>query len=51
MFREDALRVSFNIPVYLKPFAIIPIEHTNSKEKPRPRKPLTELVYHESISG
>ncbi|MCB2173592.1 nitroreductase family protein [archaeon] len=51
MFRDEALRESFNIPTTLKPVAIIPVGHTESKEKPRPRKPLTELVYHESLSG
>jgi nitroreductase len=51
MFREDALRESFNIPEHLTPVSIIPIGHTNSKEKPRPRKPLTEIVYHEYFSG
>lgn len=51
MFREEALRDSFNIAAYLKPVAIIPVGHTKSKENPRPRKSLRELVYHESFSG
>ena len=51
MFREEALRDSFNIPEHLKPVAIIPVGHTKSKENPRPRKSLSELVYHESFSG
>ena len=51
MFREEALRESFNIPEHLRPVAIIPVGHTKSKEKPRPRKSLSELVYHESFSG
>lgn len=36
-----------NLLEHVKPVAIIPIDHTNSKEKPRPRKPLKELVHHE----
>jgi nitroreductase len=49
MFNEGKLRTALNIPQNIKPVAIIPVGHTESKEKPRPRKPLTELVYRETF--
>ena len=51
MFREEALREAFNIPSSVIPVAIIPVGHTRSKESPRPRKVLDELVYHETWSS
>ena len=47
MFREEALREFFNIPLHVKPVAIIPVGHTRSEENPRPRKVRSELVYEE----
>jgi len=49
MFREEALKEILNLPPEIKPVAIIPIGHTKSKEKSRPRKPLEELVHYEPI--
>ncbi len=49
-FNEDKLRVTLNIPSHVKPVAIIPIGHTKSNEKPRPRKLLKDLVHHEKFS-
>jgi nitroreductase len=49
MFREDALRKSFDIPIHIIPVAIIPVGHTKSKEKPRKRKSLEEIVYQEKF--
>ena len=49
MFREEKLREALNIPRPIKPVAIIPVGHTKSKEKPRLRKPLEELVHHETF--
>ena len=49
MFREEALRETFNIPPHVKPVAIIPVGHTVSKEKPRPKRPLEEIVFHETF--
>jgi nitroreductase len=48
MFREEALRDFFNIPLHVKPVAIIPVGHTRSKENLRPRKVLSELVFEET---
>jgi len=48
MFREEALREDFGIPPHIKPVAIIPVGHTLSKEKPRPRKTLQDLLYEEN---
>jgi nitroreductase len=47
MFREEALREDFGLPPNIRPVAIIPMGHTRSKEKPRPRKTKEELVYEE----
>ena len=49
MFKEEKLREALNIPQPIKPVAIIPIGHTRSKEKPRPRKPMEKLVLFESF--
>jgi nitroreductase len=51
MFREERLRDALKIPTEIKPVAIIPIGHTKSQEKPRPRKPLEELVHYETFGG
>jgi len=48
MFREEALREAFNIPSSVIPVAIIPVGHTRSKERPRRRKALDELVSSET---
>jgi len=48
MFREEALREAFNIPSSVRPVAVITVGHTRSKERPRPRKALEELVYDET---
>jgi nitroreductase len=50
MFREDALRLTLKLPSRVKPVAIIPLGHTKSNEKPRPRKPLNELVHYETFN-
>jgi nitroreductase len=47
MFREKALREDFNIPAHVRPVAIIPVGHTISKERPRPRKAREELLFVE----
>ncbi len=49
MFKEEKLREALNIPLPIKPVAIIPVGHTKSKEKPRPRKLLEELVHYETF--
>ena len=51
MFREKKLREALSIPPHIKPVAIIPLGHTKSKEKPRPRKPLKELVHYETFQN
>ena len=50
LFREEALRETFNIPAYLKPVAILSDGHTKSNEKPKKRKPLDEIVFHETLN-
>jgi len=48
MFREEALQEAFSIPSSVRPVAVIAVGHTLSKERPRPRKALGELVYDET---
>ena len=50
MFKENDLRNVIGAPKHIRPVAIVPIGHTKSKEKSKPRKPLAELVYYETIS-
>ncbi len=49
LFREYFLIEQFELPDNLKPVAIIPVGHTKSKEKPRKRKSLDEIMYYEKI--
>ncbi|MBD3204951.1 hypothetical protein GF319_01245 [Candidatus Bathyarchaeota archaeon] len=49
MFREEPLRELFNLPPHIKPVAIIPFGHTKSKEKPRKRKSIKEIIYYDSF--
>lgn len=51
MFREEAHMDVLNLPPGIKPVAIIPIRHTKSKEKPRSRKSLEELIYYETYQN
>jgi len=51
MFKEEKLREALNVPPHMKPVAIIPVGHTKSKEKPRPRRPLKELVHYETFQN
>jgi nitroreductase len=48
MFREESLSEDFCIPPNIRPVAIIPLGHTRSQVKPRPRRPREELVYEET---
>ncbi|MBE9479024.1 MAG: nitroreductase family protein [Chloroflexi bacterium] len=49
MFDEDRLKEALNIPAGIRPVAIIPVGHTKSKKKPPSRKPLEDIVYHETF--
>jgi nitroreductase len=48
MFHEEKLQEALNIPSHIRPVAIVPIGHTKSQEKPRPRKPLKQLMHYEA---
>jgi nitroreductase len=48
MFRGESLSEDFCIPPNVRPVAIVPLGHTRSQVKPRPRKPREELVYQET---
>jgi len=49
LFNQETLREDLQIPSYLIPVAIIPVGHTQSKEKPRKRKPLKDIVFYETM--
>lgn len=51
MYREEALSKVLNLPATIRPVAIIPIGHTKSKEQPRPRKPLEDLIHYETYQS
>ncbi|MFX1319256.1 MAG: nitroreductase family protein [Promethearchaeota archaeon] len=47
MYREDALSKVIKLPPTIRPIAIIPLGHTTSQEKSRPRKQLEEFIHYE----
>lgn len=47
LFKQEQLQQVLHLPETIRPMAIIPIGHTKSNEKKRPRKSLEELLYYE----
>jgi len=48
-FNEAEARKLLNTPLNVRPVAIIPVGYSAEKPKPRPRRPLTEIVHHEKF--
>ena len=46
---EEVIKQTLSIPKGIRSVAILPIGHTRSKTKPTSRKPLEDVVYHESF--
>jgi nitroreductase len=46
---EEIIKQTLHVPEGIRPVALIPIGHTKSKAKPTKRKPLEDVVYHESF--
>jgi len=46
-FNETEARKLLNAPLNVRPVAIIPVGYPAEKPKPRPRRPLTEIVHRE----
>jgi nitroreductase len=48
-FNEAEAKKLLSTPVNVRPVAIIPVGYPAEKPKPRPRRPLTEIVHHEKF--
>ncbi len=48
LFDEEQVGEALNLPDGVRPLVLIPTGHTKSKAKPKPRKPLEEVVRYES---
>jgi len=48
-FKEEKATEVLSIPTGLRPIAIIPIGHAAEKPRPRPRKPLEEIIHREAF--
>jgi len=50
-FEEEEARKVLNIPNGVRPVAIIPVGHPAQKPLARSRRPLSEIVHHETFGG
>jgi len=50
-FHEEEARKVLNIPNGVRPVAIIPIGHPAEKPETTDRRPLSEIVHHETFGG
>lgn len=48
-FREEMVRKVLNIPIHVRPVAIIPIGYPSVKPAPRGRRPIREVVHQETF--
>jgi len=48
-FNETEARKLLNTPLNVRPVAIIPVGYPAEKPKPRPRRPLTDIVHYEKF--
>jgi len=46
-FREDEVRRILRIPAEVRPVAIVPVGHPAEWPRPRPRRPIQEVVHYE----
>ena len=46
-FREEPVKKTLGIPDGLRPVAIIPVGHPAEQPRPRPRRPLSEIIHYE----
>ena len=49
LLEEELVIETLNIPKGVRPVALVPLGHTNSKAKPTRRKSLEEVVFYESF--
>jgi len=50
-FQEEEARRVLNLPNSVRPVAIIPVGHAAEKPLSRSRRPLSEIVHHETFGG
>lgn len=50
-FREEEAEKALNLPEGVRPVAIIPVGHPAEKPRTRSRRPLSEIVHHETYKG
>ena len=48
-FNEEEAKSVVGIPDGVRPIAIVPVGHAAEKPQGRPRKPLTEIMHHETF--
>jgi len=48
-FQEEEVRKVLNVPTGVRPVAIIPVGHPAEKPASRSRRPLSEIVHHETF--
>jgi len=48
-FREELARRALNVPINVRPVAIIPVGHAAEKPRAPPRRSLKEIVHHETF--
>lgn len=48
-FREEEARKILKVPVGIRPVAIIPVGYPNETPTPRSRKPINQIIHHESF--
>ena len=48
-FREEPVKKLLKIPNGVRPIAIIPVGYPAEQPKPRPRRPLNEIVHYETF--
>ncbi|HDJ04785.1 nitroreductase family protein [Candidatus Bathyarchaeota archaeon] len=46
-FHEEGVRKALEIPEGVRPVAIIPVGHPAERPKPRPKRPLEEIIHYE----
>jgi|YelNatPaOPRAMG01_1025707.scaffolds.fasta_scaffold52239_2 nitroreductase len=48
-FREEEIRKVINCPQEMRPVALIPVGYPNESPSPRPRRPISEIMYKETF--
>lgn len=49
LFSDEQVKEALNLPKGIRPVVTIPLGHTKSKTKPKPRRPLKDIVNYETF--